>query len=97
MWLYVSVCACEVTSVRVTSVMSDSLQLHRLYRLLPVLLSPWNSPGKNIGVGCHDLLQEIFLTQGSNLHLLNISPVLASGFFTTSATWEALYVKVIHC
>ena len=24
------------------------------------------SPGKNIGVGCHLLLQEIFLTQGSN-------------------------------
>ena len=23
----------------------------------------------NTGVGCHDLLQGIFLTQGSNLHL----------------------------
>ena len=34
------------------------------------LLSPWNSPGKNTGVGCHFLLQGIFLTQGSNLHLL---------------------------
>ena len=30
----------------------------------------WNSPGKNIGVGCHALLQGIFLTQGSNLCLL---------------------------
>ena len=28
------------------------------------------SSGKNTGVGCHALLQEIFLTQGSNLHLL---------------------------
>ena len=27
--------------------------------------SPWNSPGKNTGVGCHSLLQWIFLTQGS--------------------------------
>ena len=24
------------------------------------LLSPWNSPGKNTGVGCHFLLQGIF-------------------------------------
>ena len=29
-------------------------------------------PGKNIGVGCHFLLQGIFLTQGSNLHLLHL-------------------------
>ena len=27
-------------------------------------------PGKNPGVGCHFLLQEIFLTQGSNPRLL---------------------------
>ena len=27
--------------------------------------------GKNIGVGCHFLLQELFLTQGSNQHLLH--------------------------
>ena len=35
------------------------------------VLCPWNSPGKNTGVGCHFLLQEIFLTQGLNLHLLH--------------------------
>ena len=29
-----------------------------------------DSPGKNTGVGCHALLQGIFLTQGSNPHLL---------------------------
>ena len=29
-----------------------------------------DSPGKNTGVGCHGLPQEIFLTQGLNLHLL---------------------------
>ena len=34
------------------------------------LLNPWNSPGKNTGVGCHALLQGIFPTQGSNLPLL---------------------------
>ena len=32
--------------------------------------SPWNSPGKNPGVGGHALLQGIFPTQGWNLHLL---------------------------
>ena len=38
------------------------------------LLCPWDSPGKNTGVGCHALLQGIFQTQGSNpclLHLLH--------------------------
>ena len=29
-----------------------------------------DSPGKNTVVGCHALLQGIFLTQGSNMHLL---------------------------
>ncbi|XP_061292490.1 prostaglandin F synthase 1 isoform X3 [Bos javanicus] len=33
------------------------------------LLCPWDSPDKNTGVDCHALLQGIFLTLGSNLHL----------------------------
>ena len=36
------------------------------------LLCPWDSPGKNTGVSCHALLQGIFLTQGSNCHLLHL-------------------------
>ena len=36
------------------------------------LLCRWDSPGKNIGVGCHFLLQGIFPTQGSNPHLLGL-------------------------
>ena len=35
---------------------------------------PWNFPGKNTGVGCHFLPQGIFLTQGSNSHLLCLMP-----------------------
>ena len=36
----------------------------------PRLLSPWNFPGKNIGAGCHFLLQRTYLTQeGSKLYL----------------------------
>ena len=46
------------------SVISDSLWLHGLQPAR--LFCPWNSPGKNTGVGCHSLLQGIFLTQGSN-------------------------------
>ena len=34
------------------------------------LLCPRGFPGKNTGVGCHFLLKAIFLTQGSNPHLL---------------------------
>ena len=34
-------------------------------------LCPWNFPGKNTRVGCHFLLQGIFLTQGLNPHLLH--------------------------
>ena len=46
------------------SVVSDSLWPHGL-------LCPWNSPGKNMGVGCYFLLQRIFPTQGFKLGLLN--------------------------
>ena len=35
------------------------------------LLCPWNSPGKNSGVGSHALLQGIFPNQGSNPGLLH--------------------------
>ena len=34
------------------------------------LFCPWDSSGKDTGVGWHALLQGIFPTQGSNLHLL---------------------------
>ena len=37
------------------------------------LLCPWDSPGKDTGVGCCALLQGIFLTQGSNPSLLRLN------------------------
>ena len=40
------------------------------------------------GVGCHALLQGIFPMQGSDSCLLCL-PVLAGGFLTSGATWEA--------
>ena len=45
----------------------------RAHGLKPArLLCPWDSPGKNTGVGCHALLQGIFPTQGSSPHLLRL-------------------------
>ena len=44
------------------------------------LLCPQNSPGKNTGVGCHSLLQGVFLTQVSRI---------GGRFFTIWANKEA--------
>ena len=49
---------------------SDSLRPHGLQPAR--LLSPWDSPGKNTGVGCQDLLQGIFPTQELTLCLLQL-------------------------
>ena len=65
--VYVHVCVC----MSVCSVVSDCLWPHA--RLLcPWLLCPWDFLGKNSGVACHFLLQEIFLTQELNPHLLQL-------------------------
>ena len=50
------------------SVTSDSLRPHGLQPAR--FLCPWDSPSKNTGVGCHFLLQGIFLTQRLNLGYL---------------------------
>ena len=50
-------CACKVTSIT-----SDSSWPYGPWPAR--LLLPWDSPGKNTGVGCHFLLQGIFPTQG---------------------------------
>ena len=50
-------------------VLSDSLATPwTITRQVPC---PWDLPGKNTGMGCHFLLQGIFLTQGWNPHLLH--------------------------
>ena len=40
------------------------------------LLCPWDSPDKKAGVGCHALLQGIFLTQGLNPGLPHCRQIL---------------------
>ena len=54
-------CACSVVS-----------SLRSLGLWPTKLLCSWNSLGKNTGVGCHYLLQGIFLTQGLNPGLLSL-------------------------
>ena len=46
----VNCCCCQVASV-----VSDSMRPHRRQPTRPP--RPWDSPGKNTGVGCHFLLQ----------------------------------------
>ena len=50
-------------------------------------LYPWDSPVKNTGVGCHALLQGIFLTQG-----LNPCPALAGGFLALAFCFVFCFV-----
>ena len=96
-YYYVCVCVCVCVS---RSVVSNSLQPHGLK---PTRSScPWDSPGKNTGVGCHALLQGIFPTQGLNLGLphcrrilyhlsLQGSPVSISKYILIWALW--IYLK----
>ena len=56
------------------SVMSDSLRPHGLQPAR--LLCPWDSLGKNTGVGCRFLLQGICLIQVSNLGSLCYRQIL---------------------
>ena len=64
---------------------------------LASLLCPWNSPGKNTGLGCHSFLQGIFLTQGSNRGLLHCRQILYhlshQGIY---GSWETPSPKTAH-
>ena len=61
-------CFCLVRACYMALVVSDSL---RPCGLQPTrLFCPWDSPSWNTGVVCHALLWRVFLTQGSNPHLL---------------------------
>ena len=57
------------------------------------LLCPWDFPGKTTGVGCHFLLQGIFLTHGLNPHLLcllhwQVDSLLLSHLGSLSLSWS---------
>ena len=59
---------CVCVYMYMCSVTSDSLQLHR--QQPSRILCPRDFPGKTTGLGCHYLLQGIFLTYGLNPHIL---------------------------
>ena len=57
---------------------SESVNCSAVFNSLPPhvlwparLLCPWDSPGKNMGMGSHSLLQGIFPNQGSNSGFLH--------------------------
>ena len=66
-------CICFLCVIQ--SVVSDSVTQETV-ACQALLLCPWDSPGKDTGVGCHFLLQGIFLTQESNLSLLHCRQIL---------------------
>ena len=67
------------------------ISLHTVTKSLTIVsdsVTPWNSPGKNTGVGCHSLFQGIFLTQGSKqgcaaLHMVTKIPTGLSDWTPT--------------
>ena len=74
--IYVYICICTYVYMcgLSGSVMSDSLRPQGLQHIR--LLCPWDSPGKNTGLGCHALLQGIFPTQGLNPGLPHCRQIL---------------------
>ena len=76
------------------SVMSDSLQAHGLQPAR--LLCPWNSPGKNTGVGYHALLQGIFPTQGSKPGLPHCRQILYHLSYLVSPNTHINRIKKIR-
>ena len=57
-------CCCCTVSQSCLTLQPHGLQPARF-------LHPWDFPGKNTGVGCHSLLQGIFLTQRLNSGILH--------------------------
>ena len=68
--LPVGVPCCQTKHYSFNCYSSDFLLLQRLQPTR--FVCPWDSLGKNTRVGGHFLFQGIFLTQGSNLHLLHL-------------------------
>ena len=84
--------------------MSNSLWPHKQSPTRP--LCPWNSPGKNTGVGCHFLLPGIFPTrtepmfpalQVDSLPLRCLgSPYLVRWAFCCPLLWTTSYIIILE-
>ena len=73
-------CCCCCCCCWVASVVSDSGRPHRQH--LTRLPHPWDSPGKNTGVGCHFLLQCMKVKSESEV---------AQSFRLLATPWTATY------
>ena len=67
--IIVQLCVCMLVTYSYPTLWTPWTVVHQL-------LCPWDSPGKNTGVDCNFLLQQIFLTQGSNPGLLHCRQIL---------------------
>ena len=96
----------KCTACWVASVVSDSVRPHR--RQPTRLLCPWDSPGKNTGVGCHFLLQcmkvksesEVAQSRWTRSDPMDRSPPGSSvrGIFQARAPeWGAIAFSEMHC
>ena len=97
---------CYCCCCKVTSVVSDSVWSHR--RQPTRLLCPWDSPGKNTGVGCHFLLPCVKVKNESEViqscltlsdptdHSLPGSPIYGT-FQARVLEWGAIAFSNIHC
>ena len=92
-------CRLSALCTSVLSCFSHAQFLVTLCRVSARLLCPWDSPGKNTEVGCHALLQGIFLTQESNLSLLYLLHwqvfLFLFFFFTTSAISQQIFAWLL--
>ena len=59
-----------------------------------MFLCLWNFPGTNTREGCHYQLQGIFLTQGSNLHLLYLLHWQV-GSLQLAQTWSPVHTFIL--
>ena len=80
MWWKVDFIQLVTTSSVVGPRRSSKTLLKAKWKVVKVLIArlhyPWNSPGKNTGVGSHFFLQGIFSTQGLNPGLLHFRKIL---------------------
>ena len=80
------------------SVVSDSVQPYGQQRAR--LLSPWDSPGKNTGVGCHALLRSYFVFNMvaqlvKNLPAVRETYVLSLGWEDPLEKGNATYSRIL--
>ena len=101
-----SLCVLTWASLLIFSILIFSpSNLHQSYRMVVVLVvqlcptlcnpmvCPWNSPGKNTGVGSLSLLQRIFLTQGLNPGLLHCRHFLYHLSYQGSPYWVGTHLN----